>query len=104
MVNTILGDLNGSGLGFSASLMVMAPLEELRVVVFRGECRSFQSLMISWLQKASTLGRWGEGGIRDFLEGDCSLPFDGFGGGVAGRSAYVVFFGDLDLGGELCVD
>jgi hypothetical protein len=48
-----------------------------------GECSSFQSLVISWAQNASTLGRCGEGGIRAaVLEGDLSLDLEGLDGGV----------------------
>ena len=47
------------------------------------------------------LGLWGIGGIRCFLEGDCSLYFKGFDGGVTGRELSLILCGDFDLGGEL---
>lgn len=46
------------------------------------------------------LGRCGEGGIRFFLDGDCSLSLDGLGGGVMGRSLLFI----SALGGELNYD
>lgn len=59
--------------------------------------------MTSWLQKASILGRCGEGGILYFLEGDGSLSLDGLDGGVIGRSLSLNLF-VTDLGGELHFD
>lgn len=47
------------------------------------------------------LGRWGDGGIRIFFEGECSLGFDGLDGGVIGRILSVDLCTDRDLGGEL---
>ena len=38
--------------------------------VLRGECSSFQSLIISWDQNASELWRWGEVGICGSLVGE----------------------------------
>ena len=52
--------------------------------MFLGEYCSFQSLITSALQKASILGRCGEGGMRWRLEGDCNLDFEGLDGGVTG--------------------
>ena len=51
-------------------------------MIFLGEYCSFQSLVTSWLQKASILSRWGEGGIRYRLEGDFNFAIDGLEGGV----------------------
>ena len=41
------------------------------------------------------LGRWGEGGMRCDLDGDCDFDFDGLEGGV------MSLWGVLDRGGEL---
>ena len=68
---------------------------------FFGECWSFQSLMTSALQKASILGRCGDGGTRFRLEGDCSFEFGGLNGGVTGREPSLDLYGNLNLGGEL---
>ena len=57
--------------------------------------------MISWLQKASMLGRCGEGGIRCLLIGDCGLSLDGLDGGVRGRATLLGLCTFPDLGGEL---
>ena len=69
--------------------------------VFRGEYSSFQSLMTSWLQNASMLGRCGVGGMRNFLGGDCNLDFEGLDGGVTLACLSPTFDGDLKRGGEL---
>ena len=64
---------------------------------------------MSALQKASTLGRCGVGGILAvFLEGDVSFDLEGLGcgycfwdGGVVGRGGGGDLIGDLQDGGEL---
>lgn len=57
-------------------------------------------MITSGFQKASILGRWGDGGIRNFFEGECRLGFDGLDGGVVGRIWSVDLCTDLVVGGE----
>ena len=47
------------------------------------------------------LGRWGDGGIWHFFDGDCSLDFDGLDGGVKGRLSSKDLWEDPDIVGEL---
>ena len=54
--------------------------------------------MTSWLQNESRLGRWGEGGIRIDLEGDCNFGLAGLGGGVVKRTFSEFFHGFGDWG------
>ena len=80
-VGLFRGELHGEA-SPSLSSGDMKRFRRLVAGVLRGEYWSFQSLITSWLQKASILGRWGVGGIRIFLDGDWSRDFDGLAGGV----------------------
>ena len=95
------GDVEGEHGSSPSSLTECSFLLTPDLMVFFGECWSFHSFMTSWLQKASILGRNGEGGIRFFFEGDCSFDLAGHERGVTGRSSGVNLCGDLPRGGEL---
>lgn len=81
LIGLLRGELHGEA-SPSLSSGDMTRFRRAVAGVLRGEYWSFQSLMTSWLQKASILGRWGVGGIRIFLDGDCNRDFDGLVGGV----------------------
>lgn len=57
--------------------------------------------MTSWLQKASILGRWGEGGIRYRLEGDFNFDVNGLEGGVREWYLSSDSYGEVNPGREL---
>lgn len=62
----------------------------------RGECWSIQWFVSVWFQKASTLSRWGVGGMRTFsFVGDLRRFRDGLDGGV-----FRLFSTGLKAGGE----
>ena len=84
LTGLLRGEPEGETLSSSSS---STEKRRLGLGVFRGEYWSFQSLMISWLQKASRLGRCGEGGTRIFgFVGDFNLGFEGLEGGVTSDS------------------
>ena len=81
LVGLFRGELHGvASPSLSSSEMERFP--RFVAGVLRGEYWSFQPLITSWLQKASILGRWGVGGIRIFLDGDCNRDLNGLAGGV----------------------